>query len=149
MKELDDSSMEEKIKRCLDIVKNSNTEDLKLIPTEIGPLVRGQAYSKEFNQYYEVIGFIIDNDIYVDGNLKAKQKGFFAIYHSNCENAVPLIFERNFSDEDNSFDGKHFVAGNDDRIDVEDIIYNKDLVNSYVNNSLMEILDKHNKEMYK
>ena len=74
MKELDSSSMEEKIKRCLDIIRNSNTKEFELRPTEIGPLVRGQAYSKEFNQYYEVIGFIVDNNIYVDDNLKSKQK---------------------------------------------------------------------------
>ena len=142
-------SMEEKIKRCLDIIKNSNTNDFELRPTEIGPLVRGQAYSKEFNQYYEVIGFIVDNNIYVDDNLKSKQKGFFAIYHSNCESTVPLIFERNFSDKDNSFDGKHFVAGNDDRVDIEDVICNKDLVNSYMNDTLIEKLEKNNKEMSK
>jgi len=113
MRELDNASMEDKIKRCLDIIDNSNTRELKIKPTEIGPLVRGQAYSKEFNQYYEVIGFLVDNNIYVDNELKTKQKGFFAIYHSNCESTVPLIFERNFSDKDNSFDGKHFVAGNE------------------------------------
>ena len=55
LRELDNSLMEEKIKRCLDIIKNSNTNDLELRPTEIGPLVRGQAYSKEYNQFYEVI----------------------------------------------------------------------------------------------
>ena len=54
LRELDNSLMEEKIKRCLDIIKNSNTNDLELRPTEIGPLVRGQAYSKEYNQFYEV-----------------------------------------------------------------------------------------------
>ena len=144
MKELNNSTMEEKIKRCLDIIKNSNTEDFELRPTEIGPLVRGQAYSKEFNQYYEVIGFIVDNNIYVDTELKAKQKGFFAIYHSNCDNTVPLIFERNFTEKDNSFDGKHFIAGNDDRVDIEDVIYNGDLVNLYMNNTLKERLEKNN-----
>ena len=148
MKELDNSKMEEKIKRCLDIIKNSNELDLELRPTEIGPLVRGQAYSKEFNQYYEVIGFIVDNNIYVDADLKSKQKGFFAIYHSNCESSVPLIFERNFSDKDNSFDGKHFLAGNDTRVDIEDVICSKELVNSYMNNSLKERLEN-NKEMTK
>lgn len=149
IKELDNSSMEDKIKRCLDIIKNSNTKDFELRPTEIGPLVRGQAYSKEFNQYYEVIGFIVDNNIYLDSNLKSKQKGFFAIYHSNCESTVPLIFERNLTDIDNSFDGKHFVAGNDDRVDIEDVICNKDLVNSYMNNSLIERLENNNREMSK
>ena len=147
MKELDNASMEEKIKRCLDIIKNANTKDFELRPTEIGPLVRGQAYSKEFNQYYEVIGFIVDNYIYLDSDLKAKQKGFFAIYHSNCENTVPLIFERNFSDRDNSFDGKHFIAGNDDRVDIEDVVCNKDLVNSYMNENLTDRLEKNDKDM--
>ena len=149
MKELDNSTMEENIKRCLDIIKNSNSKDFELRPTEIGPLVRGQAYSKEFNQYYEVIGFVVENNIYVDKDLKTNQKGFFAIYHSNCESTVPLIFERNFSDRDNNFDGKHFVAGNDDRVDIEDIIYNKELVNSYMNDNLIERLESTNKGITK
>ena len=149
MKELDNSTMEEKIKRCFDIIKNSNSKDFELRPTEIGPLVRGQAYSKEFNQYYEVIGFVVENNIYVDKDLKTNQKGFFAIYHSNCESTVPLIFERNFSDRDNNFDGKHFVAGNDDRVDIEDIIYNKELVNSYMNDNLMERIESTNKGITK
>ena len=147
MKELDNSTMEEKIKRCLDIIKNSNSKEIELRPTEIGPLVRGQAYSKEFNQYYEVIGFIVDNNIYLDSDLKAKQKGFFAIYHSNCENTVPLIFERNFSDKDNSFDGKHFLAGNDDRVDIEDIVCSKELVNSYMKETLTDRLERKDKDM--
>ena len=147
MKELDNSTMEEKIKRCLDIIQNSNSKEIELRPTEIGPLVRGQAYSKEFNQYYEVIGFIIDNNIYLDSDLKAKQKGFFAIYHSNCENTVPLIFERNFSDKDNSFDGKHFLAGNDDRVDIEDIVCSKELVNSYMKETLTDRLERKDKDM--
>lgn len=147
MKELDNSTMEEKIKRCLDIIQNSNSKEIELRPTEIGPLVRGQAYSKEFNQYYEVIGFIVDNNIYLDSDLKAKQKGFFAIYHSNCENTVPLIFERNFSDKDNSFDGKHFLAGNDDRVDIEDIVCSKELVNSYMKETLTDRLERKDKDM--
>lgn len=149
MKELDNSTMEEKIKRCFDIIKNSNSKDFELRPTEIGPLVRGQAYSKEFNQYYEVIGFIVENNIYVDKDLKTNQKGFFAIYHSNCESTVPLIFERNYSDRDNNFDGKHFVAGNDDRVDIEDIIYNKELVNSYMDDNLIERIESTNKGITK
>lgn len=148
MRELDTSTMQEKIKRCLDIIKNSNINDFELRPVNIGPLVRGQAYSKEFNQYYEVIGFIVDNNIYVDSELKSNQKGFFAIYHSNCENTVPLIFERNFSEKDNSFDGKHFIAGNDDIVDIEEVICNKDLVNSFMNDTLIERLEK-SKEMFK
>lgn len=148
-KEFIKASREEKIKRCLDIIENSNTTDFVLRPIEIGPLVRGQAYSKEYNQYYEVIGFIVDNDIYVDNNLNSMQKGFFAIYHSNCENSVPLIFERNFNDKDNTFDGKHFVAGDNTRVDIEDVIVSKDEVNNYLNNVLKSRLDSRQNEMSK
>lgn len=149
-KELENASMEEKIKRCLDIISNSNTSDFKLCPTKVGPLVRGQAYSKEFNQYYELVGFIIDNNVYVDNELKAKQKGFFAIYHSNCESSVPLIFERNFSEKDNSFNGKHFIAGNDDRVDIEDEVANIDYVNSHMDDNLKNRLEtEYNQERNK
>ena len=150
IKELEMASNEEKIKRCFDIIDNSNTDDLELKPMDIGPLVRGQAYSKQFNQYYEVIGFIVDNSIYVDNLLKTQQKGFFAIYHSNCEDSVPLIFERNFSENDNSFSGKKFIAGNGDTVDVKEIIMNKSLVSSYMTENLKKRLeDKSNKEISK
>ena len=133
--ELKQASVEELAKRCIDIINDSNTKEMRLEPVEFGSLVRGQAYSKEFNQFYEVIGFIMDNNIYIDNQLKAKQKGFFSVYHSNCDN-VPLIFERNYSDEDNSFDGKHFVAGNNDRVDIVETLINKEVIDYSINNKL-------------
>ena len=133
--ELKQASVEELAKRCIDIISDSNTMEMRLEPVEFGSLVRGQAYSKEFNQFYEVIGFIMDNNIYIDNQLKAKQKGFFSVYHSNCDN-VPLIFERNYSDEDNSFDGKHFVAGNNDRVDIVETLINKEVIDYSINNKL-------------
>lgn len=133
--ELKQASVEELAKRCIDIINDSNTKEMRLEPVEFGSLVRGQAYSKEFNQFYEVIGFIVDNNIYIDNQLKAKQKGFFSVYHSNCDN-VPLIFERNYSDEDNSFDGKHFVAGNNDRVDIVETLINKEVIDYSINNKL-------------
>ena len=95
MKELDNSTMEEKIKRCFDIIKNSNSKDFELRPTEIGPLVRGQAYSKEFNQYYEVIGFIVENNIYVDKDLKANQN-FLDLSGQLNETENKISFSRQF-----------------------------------------------------
>ena len=144
MYEFNQASPEEKIKRCLDIIDNSNTEDFSLKPIKVGPLVRGQAYSKEFNQYYETIGFIVDNNIYVDNEFKNTQKGFFAIYHSNCNDSAPLIFERNLSDEDNTFDGKHFVAGNNDIVDIEEILCDIDEINYYMNDDLLGRLERQN-----
>lgn len=133
--ELKHASVEELAKRCIDIINDSNTKEMRLEPVKFGSLVRGQAYSKDFNQFYEVIGFIVDNNIYIDNQLKAKQKGFFSVYHSNCDN-VPLIFERNYSDEDNSFNGKHFIAGNNDRVDIVETLINKDVIDYSINNKL-------------
>jgi len=141
-KELENATPEEKIKRCLDIIENANTSELQLKPTRFGSLVRGQAYNKEMNQFYEVVGFIVENHIYIDGNIKARQKGFFAIYHSNCNETAPLIFERNYGNEDNSFDGKHFVASNEDKVDITDVVMSREVINSYMNDDLKERLEK-------
>ena len=77
--------------------KNYSIDDIKERNIKIGPLVSGEAYFHEKDQYYEVIGFLVENKIYVDNRFKSFEKGFFAIYHSNCEPNVPLIFERGFN----------------------------------------------------
>ena len=38
IKELENATTEEKIKRCLDIIQNSNNSDLELRPTDVGPV---------------------------------------------------------------------------------------------------------------
>lgn len=139
LNELEISTTEEKIKRCLDIIKNENISNFELCPIEIGPLVSGQAYSKKFEQYYKLIGFIVDNNVYLDGKFNGKQKGFFAIYHSNCDEQVPLIFERSTAED--SFYSNSFIAGNDDTIDIQETLLPKDLVNANISNNLKERLE--------
>lgn len=134
LKELENASTEEKIKRCLDIIENSNTSEITLRPTQVGELVRGQAYSEELNQFYEVIGFIVKNNFYIDNELRANHKGFFSIYHSNCDDTVPLIFERSDTEED-SFDKERYVASNGNTVTIIETIMNKDKINSYLNES--------------
>lgn len=136
MKELERTTLDEKIKRCLDIISNSNNDEIQLKPIKIGPLVRGQAYSSESNQYYEVIGFLVENKIYVDNKFKSYEKGLFSIYHSNCNDNVPLIFERGYRDIDNSFLGKSFVAGNNDRVDIKNEIIPKEMVNENMSDNI-------------
>ena len=48
----------------------------------------------------------------------------------------------NFSDRDNDFNGKHFVAGNNDRVDIQDIILPKELVNNSMNSFLKDRIEK-------
>lgn len=149
MRELEKSTNQEKVKRCLDIISNANTDEIELRPIKIGPLVRGQVYSSEFNQYYEVIGYLVENKIYIDNKFRSYEKGFFAIYHSNCDENVPLIFERGFKDKDNSFLGKCFVAGNNDKVDIKDEIISKDLVNTNLDDEIRKILESNSNERVK
>ncbi|MBQ9072277.1 MAG: hypothetical protein IJY25_03900 [Bacilli bacterium] len=149
MRELEKSTNQEKVKRCLDIISNANTDEVELRPIKIGPLVRGQVYSSEFNQYYEVIGYLVENKIYIDNKFRSYEKGFFAIYHSNCDENVPLIFERGFKDKDNSFLGKCFIAGNNDKVDIKDEIISKDLVNANLDDEIKKILENNSNERVK
>ena len=149
MRELEKSTNQEKVKRCLDIISNANTDEVELRPIKIGPLVRGQVYSSEFNQYYEVIGYLVENKIYIDNKFRSYEKGFFAIYHSNCDENVPLIFERGFKDKDNSFLGKCFIAGNNDKVDIRDEIISKDLVNANLDDEIRKILENNSNERVK
>lgn len=149
LRELERSLPDEKLKRCLDIISNSNTDEVELKPVKIGPLVKGQAYSKECNQYYEVIGYLIENKVIVDKRFKSYEKGFFAIYHSNCDERVPLIFERGFKESDNSFLGKSFVAGNNDRVDIKEEVMTKELVNSLISDDVKKQLEQNNDERTK
>ena len=139
--ELEQSTTEEKVKRCFDIIESLNTDEFKLKPVKIGGLVKGQAYSKINNQYYQVIGFIVENNVYVDKILKARQKGFFSIYHSKCDDTVPLIFERNYKPDENTFNCKHFVAGNNDKVDVIETLISKEKVNNSINGNLKDRLE--------
>lgn len=140
LKELENTTTEEKVKRVIDIINNSNEHDFELMPIKIGPLVRCQAYSSENNQYYELIGFLVENKVFVDKKFNSFEKGFFAIYHSNCDESVPLIFERGFKDSDNSFLGTSFVAGNNDRVDIKSTVIPKEEVNKHIPDDISRIL---------
>lgn len=119
LKELEFSSLEEKISRCLDIINNSQTDDITLTPLSFGPLVKGQAYNYENNQFYELIGFIVNNEVCVDGEDSNIQKGFFAIYHSNCDETMPMIFERPIDEEHNVWNAKSFLDSSNNIIDIQ------------------------------
>lgn len=141
LSELEKATTEEKIKRCLDIIENSNSPEIELRPTKICKLVRGQAYSKELNQFYEVIGFIVDSNIYIDKKFNTKETGFFSIYHSNCGDSVPLIFER--ENEDNIFArNKQYIASNGDKVDIFETLLSQEQVNDALTESLEKRLER-------
>ncbi|HPE14355.1 MAG TPA: hypothetical protein PLT65_00755 [Bacilli bacterium] len=121
--ELDRTPIYFKLRRCLDNISNSNNSEVELRPTKIGPLVRGQAYYKNLDQYYEVIGFLIECNIYVDKEINCRNVGMFSIYHSTCDEQAPLIFEIPF--DDNSWDGKTFINGYDDKVIIQEILLSK------------------------
>ncbi len=66
--------------------------NIDIILKDIDDLVTGKAYFKDQNQYYEVIGFLVDTETYKNNKKMEDNKGMFAIYHSKCDNNAPMIF---------------------------------------------------------
>lgn len=139
--ELEDSTLDEKLKRCLDIIKQSSTSEMEIHSTRIGSYVKGQAYSKQFDQYYEVIGFIIETHIYINNKINRREKGFFSIYHSNCDDGATLLFELNDKNE-LGFDSNSFISSNGDKVDILEELLSKDEVNESCTISLTDYLEK-------
>ena len=129
--ELDKTPIYYKLRRCLDNISNSKTEELELRPTKIGPLVKGQAYYKNLDQYYEVIGFLIECNVYLDKEPVCKNVGMFSVYHSTCDEQAPMVFEIPF--DDNSWEGKTFLNGYDDRVLIQEILLSKEEIDKEIN----------------
>ena len=143
--EFNNATINEKIKRCLDIIESNNDDEIRFKPTKIKELVRGQAYNRLSNQFYEVIGFIVDNDVYVDDDLTIKsQTGFYPIYHSNCSDTSTLIFEQEIEKEDNTYSGKSFISSNDDKVNILEILMSEEKVNENIDEEQKNRLKKEN-----
>ena len=65
------------------------------------------------------------------------------------EETLPLIFERGFKDSDNSFSGKSFVAGNNDRVDIKSVLVPIEEVNNHIPIDINKQLSINNEEKVK
>ena len=95
---------------------------------KISDLVKGKAFFSDQNQYYEVIGFLVETETYEGKKKTEDNKGLFAIYHSKCDNLAPMTFFYMDSTDNNKFYNK----GTNDCCIVEEILMKEDDINKYI-----------------
>jgi len=72
--------------------KDFNINDFKEKNIKIGPLVYGEAYYHEKDEYYEVIGFLVQSECEYKGT-KLNTYGFRSIYFGKCNEYAPVDFD--------------------------------------------------------
>lgn len=72
--------------------KNININDIKERNVEIGPLVSGEAFFHEVDQYYDVVGFLVKSECEYKGN-RIVTYGFRSIYFGKCHEYAPVDFD--------------------------------------------------------
>ena len=104
--EVMNATLEDKIKTCLylnaksceqyavETIKNKtfSQENIKERNIRIGALVEGEAYFHEKDEYYDVVGFMVESESAFQGN-RYKTYGFRGIYFSNCDEYAPIDFD--------------------------------------------------------
>lgn len=100
------SSLEDKIdtllyinaKSCEQSLKNiirskdKTIDDIKERNIKIGALVYGEAYYHEVDQYYDVIGFLVESECEFNKS-RMKTYGFRSIYFGKCHDTAPVDFD--------------------------------------------------------
>lgn len=95
---------------------------------KISDLVKAKAYFSDQDQYYEVIGFLVETETYEKGKLTEENKGLFSIYHSKCDNLAPMTFFYN-DKKDNT---KFYNKGTDDYCIVEETLLKEKDIKKYI-----------------
>ena len=134
--ELENSSLEDKLDTLITNISNDfrnwekevNFLKLDIKIKSIGDLVKGKAYFHDQNQYYEVIGFLVETETYEKGKNTENNIGFFSIYHSKCDNLAPMTF---FYNDKNNRD-KYFNKGSNDYVVVDETLLSKNDINKYI-----------------
>jgi len=132
--EFENSTLSDKINYLLNNLKHDFREwekdadylniDIRL--KDIGALVSGKAYYADQNEYYEVIGFLVDTETYKNNKKMEDNKGVFAVYHSKCGFNAPMNF---FNQETET---RFSTKGSDDFFEVENVLLNKKEIESYI-----------------
>ena len=109
---------------------------------KISDLVKGKAFFSDQNQYYEVIGFLVETETYEGKKKTEDNKGLFAIYHSKCDNLAPMTFFYNDSSDTNKFYNK----GTNDYCIIEEILMKEDDINKYIREHKYNVPNLANKD---
>lgn len=132
--ELESNTLSDKLDYLLVNIKNDFEEwehelgnlKLDIRIKKISDLVKGKAFSSSQNQYYEIIGFVVETETYEKGKKIEENKGLFSIYHTKCDNLAPMTFFYKENDE------KFYNKGTDDYCIVEEVLLNEKEINKYI-----------------
>lgn len=142
------SSLEDKIdtllyvnaKACEQSLKNiirskdSTIDDVKERNITIGPLVCGEAYYHEKDQYYDVIGFLVESECQFKG-ARSKIYGFRSIYFGKCDEYAPVDFDDGYSLEPYGQIGN----GLGDHVEILDVLKSKEEVEKCIKDKKIDI----------
>lgn len=146
--ELMNASLEDKINTCLYINsraceqsvnkllkdKNFNIDDIREKNIKIGALVEGEAFFHEKNQYYDVIGFMVESECEFRGN-RHKTYGFRGIYFGKCDDYAPIDF-----DEAESLEPAGTIPnGLGDHVEILDVLSSEEEVNKVIESKNIDI----------
>lgn len=121
--------------------KDRTIEDVKERNIVIGPLVEGEAYYHEVDQYYPVIGFLVESECEFNDN-RIKTYGFRSIYFGNCHDTAPVDFDEGYSLEPYGQIGNGFG----DHVEIMDVLKTKEEVEKCIQDNNIDI-NKYLKEM--
>lgn len=134
--ELNNTNLDDKINLLLVNMKNDfstwekEVSHLKLDIRikKISDLVKGKAYYSSKNEYYEIVGFVVDTETYEKGKKIEENRGIFSIYHSKCDNLAPMTFF--YNDSQNS--EKFFNKSSNDFVIVDEVLMKESDIQQYI-----------------
>ena len=141
--------------RDLIVNKNYTLEDIKERNIKIGPLVQGEAYFHEKDEYYDVIGLLVKSEFEFNG-CRTINYGFRSLYLGKCDKSAPVDFDEGYSLEPEGTFGNGFG----DYVEIHDEIKSQNEVdkcikdnnidiNKYLKESGLLLLEKNNKRNIK
>lgn len=129
------------LKEKLDVLITNTTNDFKSWEDELNDvlnldirikkicdLVKGKAHYSSTNQFYEIIGFIVETETYENKKKTEENKGIFAIYHSKCDELAPMTFFYQDKKDKNRFYNK----GTFDDVKVDEILISEKEINKFI-----------------
>lgn len=120
------------------LITNRNDDislnDIRERNINIGSLVSGEAYYHEVDQYYDVIGFMVESEFEYKGN-RTKACGFRSIYFGQCHDFAPVDF-----DEGDSLEASGRIGnGLGDYVEIEEEISSREEVEKCINEHHIDI----------
>lgn len=139
--ELDNSSLKDKVNYLMNNLKHDfrlwekevNYLNIDIRLKKISNLVSGKAFYSDQNQFYEVVGFLVETETYKNNKKMESNNGMFAIYHSKCDNQAPMTF---FTKKEN---GKYATKGSNDYFEIENTLISEEEIENYVKQNNIKI----------